>query len=129
MESTNFINHKGKLSDLLNVCRVPSTVLRFYKYVILDFSPQPYKVGTIVMPIYQIKKLRLREGNRLVREQTVRSRLRDWIHSAALQGLAARRRKNRLGLITSAHRRGACVSGQIQSRKVPEPALELLLLR
>lgn len=71
MESTNFINHKGKLSDFLNVCRVPSTVLRFYKYVILDFSPQPYKVGTIVRPIYQIKKLRLREGNRLVREQAV----------------------------------------------------------
>lgn len=66
---------------------MPSIVLRFYKYV-MEFSPQLYKIGAIVIPIYQMKKLRFRERNRLVQsKQSVRGSL-DWIHSAALQGPA-----------------------------------------
>lgn len=54
---------------------MPSIVLRFYKYV-MEFSPQLYKIGAIVIPIYQIEKLRLRERNRLVQStQSVRGRV------------------------------------------------------
>ena len=71
------------------VCGVSGAVLRFYKYVTLEFSPQPYKVDAIVVPIYQMRKVRLGEGNRLVQGHAVSKRQRlDWIHSAALQGPA-----------------------------------------
>lgn len=53
---------------------MPSIVLKFYKYV-MEFSPQLYKIGAIVIPIYQMKKLRFRDRNRLVREYTVRGRV------------------------------------------------------
>lgn len=67
---------------------MPSIVLRFYKYV-MEFSPQLYKIGAIVIPIYQMKKLKFKERNRLVQEYTVSKRQSlDWIHSAALQGPA-----------------------------------------
>lgn len=71
------------------VCGVPGTVLRFYKYIILELSPQRYKVGAIVMPIYQMRKLRFRKGNRRVQQHAVSWRQSlDWIHPADLQSPA-----------------------------------------
>lgn len=58
-------------------------------YVILEFSSLPYKVGAIILPFYQTRKLRLRGRNRLIQGHAVsRRQSLGWIHSAALPSLA-----------------------------------------
>lgn len=127
VESIRCINYKCKHSHLLSVRGVPGTVLRFNKYIILELSPQRYKVSSIVMPIYLMRKLRFREGNRLVRQQAVRGRV--WTRfTLKLDKVLLPLKGVGLGSVTLVHRSCALVSGQSHSRKVQESALELLLL-
>lgn len=35
-----------------------------YMHHLISFLPQPYKVETVIVPIFQIRKLRLREAKR-----------------------------------------------------------------